>query len=445
MDGWSGATARLSALTLLLVVLQTACLRVYAHVEMKEPPPRHSQFSKFYTDNDDVDYNMKSPLGPIVGYPCRNFPTGPTQGTLVAGHPFHVQFDGVANHLGGDCQFAVSYDNGTSFAVIWDKMGSCFLDTVNGGYDVPVPDYIPAAKKAVFAWTWINAMGSREYYMNCADVRIENYGRQEPLTAHELLVVNLPGKPTLSPRTGREEDRLPQMMRQRSFVTVGKPIDLVAVDEADGRPRHTADDSESSDGDGASQQQEADPMANRVEDAGGQSSSGSSLGDEITSFVYTTRTITDDDDDGDAAANGLDRGFTYSELDDYRSRSKATNGLTIMGDEGEVGEYLGTRRKQPSADAPIPFDMDDTLPLATHRMTGSDNFDIWPVSSASTLASIDVAAAETLATAQTLASPAMVMAMTTRYKTVTVNNTPMLQVVVSSNNTAIPSSLTISY
>ncbi|KAJ2846863.1 hypothetical protein J3B02_004301 [Coemansia erecta] len=406
---------------------------------MKEPPPRHSQFSKFYTDNDDVDYNMKSPLGPIVGYPCRNFPAGPTQGTLVAGHPFRVQFDGVANHLGGDCQFAVSYDNGTSFAVIWDKMASCFLDTVNGGYDVPVPDYIPAAKKAIFAWTWINAMGSREYYMNCADVRIENYGHQEPLTAHELLVVNLPGKSTLNPRTGREEDKLPQMMKQRSFVTVGKPIDLVAADEADGRPRHSADDSETSDG--LSQQEEADPMANRAEDASGQTT-GSSLPDEITSFVFTTRTITDDDDDGDgdgdAAANALDRSFTYSEIEDYRSRSKASNGLTVMGDENEVGEYLGTHRKQPGADAPIPFDVDDTLPLATHRMTGSDSFfDIWPESSASTLAAISIATAETPAT--------RVTAMATQYKTVTINSTPFLQVVVSSNNTAIPSSLTISY
>ncbi|KAJ1813118.1 hypothetical protein LPJ56_003576 [Coemansia sp. RSA 2599] len=442
MIGRTGATTRASAMLeplLLLLLLQTACLRVCAHVEMKEPPPRHSQFSKFYTDNDDVDYNMKSPLGPIVGYPCRNFPAGPTQGTLVAGHPFRVQFDGVANHLGGDCQFAVSYDNGTSFAVIWDKMATCFLDTVNGGYDVPVPDYIPAAKKAVFAWTWINAMGSREYYMNCADVRIENYGHQEPLTAHELLVVNLPGKPTLNPRTGREEDKLPQMMKQRSFVTVGKPIDLVAADEADGRPRHSAGSGDASTGDGAAQgqeQEEADPMANRAENTGGQSAD-SSLPDEITSFVYTTRTITDDDDDGDgdAAANGLDRGFTYSELDDYRSRSKATNGLTVMGDETELDAYLGTHRKQPGADTPIPFDVDDTLPLATHHMTGSDNFDFWPASSASTLAALNIAAAETLA------APAM----TTQYKTVTVNNKPFLQVVVSSNNTAIPSSLTISY
>ncbi|KAJ1877503.1 hypothetical protein LPJ71_011223, partial [Coemansia sp. S17] len=50
---------------LCLVALLKGCALVRAHIEMKEPAPRHSQFSKFYMDNDDVDYNMKSPLGPI--------------------------------------------------------------------------------------------------------------------------------------------------------------------------------------------------------------------------------------------------------------------------------------------------------------------------------------------------------------------------------------------
>ncbi|KAJ2385796.1 hypothetical protein GGI05_004584 [Coemansia sp. RSA 2603] len=63
---------------------------VQAHVEMKKPAPRHSQFSKFYVNNDDVDYNMKLPLGSIDGYTRRNFKTGLTQGTLIAGRLLHV-------------------------------------------------------------------------------------------------------------------------------------------------------------------------------------------------------------------------------------------------------------------------------------------------------------------------------------------------------------------
>ncbi|KAJ1727670.1 hypothetical protein LPJ61_004454, partial [Coemansia biformis] len=140
-----------------------------AQVEMREPPPRRSKFSRFYISTDDVDYNMKSPLGGKIGYPCRNSTAGPVTGTMVAGQDFKVFFDGVATRHGGDCQFAISYDNGTNFAVIWDKTDNCLLDTVNGGYEVPVPDRLPTAKGAVFAWTWIPSSGSRSYYMNCAD------------------------------------------------------------------------------------------------------------------------------------------------------------------------------------------------------------------------------------------------------------------------------------
>ncbi|KAJ2342809.1 hypothetical protein GGH91_003403, partial [Coemansia sp. RSA 2671] len=116
----------------------------WAQVEMREPPPRRSKFSKFYINADDVDYNMKSPLGGKNGYPCRKSSAGPVQGTLVAGQDLKVFFDGMASRQGGDCQFAISYDNGTSFAVLWDKLGNCFLDTVNGGYQVPIPDKLPA-------------------------------------------------------------------------------------------------------------------------------------------------------------------------------------------------------------------------------------------------------------------------------------------------------------
>ncbi|KAI7825488.1 hypothetical protein BX661DRAFT_163922 [Kickxella alabastrina] len=175
-----------------MLVLLT-CLGTQAQVEVREPPPRRSKFSKFYISADDVDYNMKSPLGGKIGYPCRNTSAGPIQGTLVAGQNLKVSFDGTATRQGGDCQFAISYDNGENFAVIWDKLGNCFLDTVNGGYEVPIPERLPASKSAVLAWSWIPSISERPYYMNCADVRIENYGKQQEYTAKELLVVNVLG------------------------------------------------------------------------------------------------------------------------------------------------------------------------------------------------------------------------------------------------------------
>ncbi|KAJ2723550.1 hypothetical protein GGI07_002588 [Coemansia sp. Benny D115] len=386
-------------------------------------------------DNNDVDYNMKAPLGPIVGYPCRNFAQGPIQGTMQAGHPFRVRFDGIANHLGGDCQFAVSYDNGTTFAVIWDKLASCFIDIQDGGYDVPVPDYLPAAKHAVFAWTWINGMGSREYYMNCADIRIENYGHQQPLTAHELLVVNLPGRQSVTPKTGKTEDRLPLLLNQRPLITVGKPSD-----ENEEKSNPDDSDKESGDGDDAHQRDEAEADPNAPASAAG-TKDPATLPDEITSYVYTTHTVIEDENDDLA---NPDAGYVYSDIPaGLRSRS---NGLAAATDDGFEASLLA-HHLSASRDTFIPFDMDDTMPMATHHLTGLDNFDVWPSSSAATLAAADMSMVSAILTASVpMASEQSTSHSTvTQYRTVTMNGKPLLQVVVSSNNTAIPSSLTIAY
>ncbi|KAJ1896819.1 hypothetical protein LPJ66_003758 [Kickxella alabastrina] len=208
--------------TSMLVLL--TCLGTQAQVEMREPPPRRSKFSKFYISADNVDYNMKSPLGGKIGYPCRNTSAGPVQGTLVAGQNLKMFFDGTATRQGGDCQFAISYDNGENFAVIWDKLSNCFLDTVNGGYEVPIPERLPASKSAVLAWSWIPSISERAYYMNCADVRIENYGKQQKYTAKELLVVNVPGKPKLLSAKYPDKDTLPDLLDARPLITVGDPV-----------------------------------------------------------------------------------------------------------------------------------------------------------------------------------------------------------------------------
>ena len=47
-------------------------------------------------------------------------------------------------------------------------IGGCPL---NSTYDFTIPTYAPAGQ-ALFAWTWQNFEGNREYYMNCAAVEI---------------------------------------------------------------------------------------------------------------------------------------------------------------------------------------------------------------------------------------------------------------------------------
>ncbi|KAJ2880157.1 hypothetical protein FB639_002902 [Coemansia asiatica] len=301
---------------------------------MREPPPRRSKFSKFYINADDVDYNMKSSLGGKNGYPCRNTNSGPVQGTLVAGQDLKVFFDGIATKQGGDCQFAISYDNGTSFAVIWDKLGNCFLDTVNGGYEVPVPDKLPATKSAIFAWSWIPAVGDRSYYMNCADVRVENYGKQQAYTGKELLVVNVPGKPTLQPAKMGGNDTLPELLESRPLITVGEPVEPTDGSGSNGSKDDSAQaedgnvDEQSSGGD----DEQTDPGTVVLYVSESTTTS--------TEVVYVSEFVTEEDSRQAMYTYGAGiqtRGQLFTTLGPYVKPLFETNvGLTIVPDSAET-------------------------------------------------------------------------------------------------------------
>ncbi|KAJ2696496.1 hypothetical protein FB645_006185 [Coemansia sp. IMI 203386] len=303
---------------------------------MREPPPRRSKFSKFYINSDDVDYNMKSSLGGKNGYPCRNSNPGPVQGTLVAGQDLKVFFDGIATKQGGDCQFSISYDNGTSFAVIWDKLGNCFLDTVNGGYEVPVPDKLPATKSAIFAWSWIPAVGDRSYYMNCADVRVENYGKQQAYTGKELLVVNVQGKPRLQPAKMGGNDPLADLLEARPLITVGEPVEPTDV-SSDSNNDSNKDDSGQTD-DGSVDEQS--PGGDEQTDQGTVILYVSESTTTSTEVVYVSEFVTEEDSKQAMYTYGAGiqtRGQLFTTLGPYVKPLFGTNvGLTIAPDPAEA-------------------------------------------------------------------------------------------------------------
>ncbi|KAL1925176.1 uncharacterized protein VTP21DRAFT_59 [Calcarisporiella thermophila] len=190
-------------ITLFLLVASAS-----AHMEMANPPARRSQYSKYYQDHDMVDWDNDAPLDPNQGrpFPCRGFPEGPAEVTLKAGEPFTIKLRGSATHGGGHCQFALKYRvNGrdTPFVVFNTVMEKCPL---NYDYTMTLPATAPGGK-AVLAWTWVNAVGNREYYMNCADVNIVG-PTQSCMAGKELFVCNYPGYPTipefaLDPEHGR--------------------------------------------------------------------------------------------------------------------------------------------------------------------------------------------------------------------------------------------------
>ncbi|KAJ2816476.1 hypothetical protein IWW50_006486, partial [Coemansia erecta] len=352
-----------------------------AQVELREPPPRRSKFSRFYMTADDVDYNMKSPLGGKIGYPCRNTSAGPVQGTLVAGQDAKVFFDGTATRQGGDCQFAISYDKGATFAVLWDKLGSCLLDTVNGGYEVPIPERLPAAKDAVFAWTFIPSSGPRSYFMNCVDVRVENYGKQEKYTGHELLAVNVPGKSTLAPVTSQSNDTLAALLDARPLISVGEPAPGSENNEKDQDEKDEEGDQDKAD--------ENDGRGGTVVMYVSESTT------TTTNVVFVSEFITEDDTDANALytfGNGIQtRGQLSTTLGPYAKPLFGSNvGLTVAPDSAETSEsdsgivFTGDMASATTKWADTSADYIPPSLAAPHTPSATDAIDLWPAQSHAT-------------------------------------------------------------
>jgi hypothetical protein len=71
---------------------------------------------------------------------------------------------------------------------------TCFLD----GLTIPVtiPSSAPPGN-ATLTWTWVNAAGNREYYMNCVDVTLTGGPKDGKVTGPQNLVANMPNAPTI--------------------------------------------------------------------------------------------------------------------------------------------------------------------------------------------------------------------------------------------------------
>ncbi|KAJ2171414.1 hypothetical protein GGH16_002867, partial [Coemansia sp. RSA 560] len=127
----------------------------------------------------------------------------------------------------------------------------------------------------------------------------------------------------------------------------------------DGIATHLGGRSSSGNDDDAPADGEPNPMANRVAEP---DNADSTLADEITKYVYSKRTIYNNNA---GIEESIDAGYTYSELDNYRARTKSGNGLTVLSEDAVINEYLGApRRSAPDA--------------ALAVSATSDNLDLWP-------------------------------------------------------------------
>jgi hypothetical protein len=205
--------------SILIITLLCNIILIYGHMEMKYPAPRLSQYAGIW-DYTQIDYDMNAPLNMKGNKLCQGKPAMQTTATLNAGQTITVQIVGSAPHKGGHCQFALSYDNGVTWVVIADHLRTCPL---NGNYQVTIPSTAPASNNAVLAWTWINAEGNREYYMNCADIVIKQANSQYVtagfVTGKKLLIANQPGYPTVPEFLGNPETGM-DLINARPTITV---------------------------------------------------------------------------------------------------------------------------------------------------------------------------------------------------------------------------------
>ncbi|KAI8318880.1 hypothetical protein GQ54DRAFT_248666, partial [Martensiomyces pterosporus] len=189
-----------------------------AHMAMIKPCTRytpHGENCPAVPAGQSLDYSLNSPLGadePLCKYTT---PYATPVETWTAGQSVTVKFDpnGGAAHGGGHCQFSLSYDGGKTFVVVHEELKYCFFNGPASGnaaqvmsYTFNLPSNVPSSDKAVFAWSWVNAIGNREFYMNCADVAIK--GSSGSYTGKQMTIANHNGYPTIPEFNGNYDTGL---------------------------------------------------------------------------------------------------------------------------------------------------------------------------------------------------------------------------------------------
>lgn len=163
-----------------------------AHMEMIFPPPFKSKANPFA--NGDVDYSMTSPLeADGSNFPCKGYldvlgtAAGASVATWNAGETYNMTITGGANHGGGSCQASLSFDQGKTWSVIHSYIGDC-PGAGTTSYDFKLPPDTPSGD-VLFAWTWFNAIGNREMYMNCAAITVKGTSTAKTLSNRPAMFV----------------------------------------------------------------------------------------------------------------------------------------------------------------------------------------------------------------------------------------------------------------
>ncbi|KAF7913220.1 hypothetical protein BELL_0183g00160 [Botrytis elliptica] len=220
---------------------------INAHMSMTWPLPFRSALNPNAVQSQ-IDYSITAPLAASgANFPCKYNDMGTAGGKSVvtwsAGQTANWTVGTGAIHGGGSCQVALSYDSGKTFKVIHSYIGSC-PTAVSSSADFTVPADAPAGE-AMFAWTWQNQIGNREFYMSCAAVTIEaTKARAAPAVAFsarpDLFLVNLgngctsvEGKAVNYPNPGPDADVTRKTSDSGTFTGTCGPVNGVASSGSD--------------------------------------------------------------------------------------------------------------------------------------------------------------------------------------------------------------------
>lgn len=199
---------------------------VEAHMRISNPYPRGNAVPPIGVP----DYSLTEPLNDQYRpFPCGGKPKGAVQATFAQGQDFSMTIEGTAFHNGGHCQWALSRDDGTSredlFIVFRTLLDNCIPSVGPLTYNLRIPENYPPGP-ATLAWTWINSIGNREYYMNCVDITVTGSSEtaiQNVFEGPKLLVVNLEGYPRIGEfGNGANADPGYSLFSSRENVNVGK-------------------------------------------------------------------------------------------------------------------------------------------------------------------------------------------------------------------------------
>ncbi|KAG0259308.1 hypothetical protein BG011_002729 [Mortierella polycephala] len=167
-----------------IAALSTFALLSDAHISFRYPCPRRGPYSECPQPKDNewqlVDYDVQSPIGtynniqdPICKHPSSFDGVRPV---FQAGQVVQTKMDVDVNHLGGSCQWALSYDNGSTWVVIQDQFQNCMANAPSSStytVNLKIPDDAPTGNNVILNWLWNNNEGNRELYSSCADIKIQ--------------------------------------------------------------------------------------------------------------------------------------------------------------------------------------------------------------------------------------------------------------------------------